>query len=83
MIKAANLFGAGLTELSYTSEVEFGRISTSANKTGKEVSKLLGQIQAVKNAERQGTAPVFTAPSFTPPTGGGSGGGVTGGNGGT
>ena len=75
MIKAANLFGAGLTELSYTSEVEFGRISTSANKTGKEVSKLLGQIQAVKNAERQGTAPVFTTPSFTPPTGGGVGGG--------
>jgi hypothetical protein len=75
MIKAANLFGAGLTELSYTSEVEFGRISTSASKTSKEVSKLLGQIQSVKNAERQGTAPVFTAPSFTPPTGGGSGGG--------
>ena len=75
MIKAANLFGAGLTELSYTSEVEFGRISTSASKTSKEVSKLLGQIQSVKNAERQGTAPVFTAPSFTPPTGGGGGGG--------
>lgn len=75
MIKAANLFGAGLTELSYTSEVEFGRITTSANKTSKEVSKLLGQIQAVKNAERQGTAPVFTPPTFTPPTGGGADGG--------
>jgi hypothetical protein len=74
MIKAANLFGAGLTELSYTSEVEFGRISTSANKTSKEVSKLLGQIQSVKNAERQGTAPVFTPPTFTPPSGGGGGG---------
>ena len=74
MIKAANLFGAGLTELSYTSEVEFGRISTSANKTSKEVSKLLGQIQSVKNAERQGTAPVFTPPTITPPAGGGGGG---------
>jgi hypothetical protein len=75
MIKAANLFGAGLTELSYTSEVEFGRISTSANKTSKEVSKLLGQIQSVKNAERQGTAPVFTPPTITPPAGGGGGSG--------
>jgi hypothetical protein len=78
LIKAANLFGAGLTELTYTSDVSFGRISSGAKKTSTEVSKLLGQIQAVKNAERQGTAPVFTPPT----TGGGTGGGAGSGGGG-
>ncbi len=81
-IKALNFFrpllgklGIEFDELGEHGEVSFGRIGDAANKTSKEVSKTIGLIQAARNAERMGTAPVFTAPSFTPPTGGGSGGG--------
>jgi len=66
MIKAANLFGAGLTELSYTSHISFGRIASDAQKASAQIFKTLDAIQAVKNAERSG--------SFLTPTVSGSGG---------
>jgi hypothetical protein len=68
-IKALNFFrpllgklGIEFDELGELGEVSFGRIGNAANKTNKEVSKTIGMIQAVKNAERMGTAPVFTPP---------------------
>ena len=79
-IKAINFFrpllgklGIEFDELGEHAEVSFGRIGNAANKTNKEVSKTIGMIQAVKNAERMGTAPVFTTPTIITPTGSGSG----------
>lgn len=77
-IKALNFFrpllgklGIEFDELGEHGEVSFGRISDAANKTSKEVSKTIGMIQAARNAERMGIAPVFTPPTFTPPSGNG------------
>ena len=74
LIKAANFFGAGLPELSKIGEVSFGRIGTAAQKASEQIFKTIDLIRQAKNAERMGTAPVFTTPSFTPPAGGGGGG---------
>ena len=55
LIKAANLFGAGLPELGKIGEVSFGRISTAAQKASKQIFKTVDAIQAAKNAERRGS----------------------------
>jgi len=76
MIKAANLFGAGLTELTYTSHISFGRIASDAQKASTQIFKTLGAIQAVKNAERGGsflTPTVSSGAGVDVDTGGGGG----------
>jgi len=73
LIKAANFFGAGLPELSKIGEVSFGRIGSAAQKASDQIFKTIDLIRQAKNAERMGTAPVFTTPTITTPTGGGSG----------
>lgn len=76
MIKAANLFGAGLTELTYTSHISFGRIASDAQKASTQIFKTLDAIQAVKNAERRGS---FLTPTTSATGGGGEGDGGGGG----
>ena len=76
MIKAANLFGAGLTELTYTSHISFGRIASDAQKASTQIFKTLGAIQAVKNAERSGSflTPTVSSGGVDVDTVGGGGG---------
>jgi hypothetical protein len=71
LIKAANFFGAGLPLIAKIGEVSFGRIANAAQNSAKQIEANARALQAVKNAERQGTSAVF---SPTPEVGGASGG---------
>ena len=73
LIKAANFFGAGLPEIAKIGEVSFGRIGSAAQKASEQIFKTIDLIRQAKNAERMGTAPVFTTPTITTPTSSGSG----------
>ena len=79
LVKAANLFGAGLPEIAKIGEVSFGRISTAAQKASKNIFKTVDAIQAAKNAERRGSGLPSVSGSGgdeDTPGGGGGGGGV-------
>lgn len=58
LIKIANFFGAGIKEVGKIGEVSFGRIGNAADKANDRISKTLGMIQSVKNAERMSVTPV-------------------------
>lgn len=71
-IKAVNLFigginlfggvlravGIDMPKLAKIGEVSFGRIGNAADKANDRISKTLGMIQSVKNAERMSVSPV-------------------------
>ena len=71
-IKAVNLFVSGINlfggvlravgidmpKLAKIGEVSFGRIGNAADKANDRISKTLGMIQSVKNAERMSVSPV-------------------------
>lgn len=54
LIRAANIFGAGLSEIGHIGEVEFGRIATAAENAAQFISDNRDLLTASRNAERQG-----------------------------
>lgn len=67
MIRAANLFGAGIETLDHLAHVSFGRIGSSAEAAGRQVvnvAKLIADAEA-----RQSGKVVGTTPTVTPPVG--------------
>jgi hypothetical protein len=75
LIKAANIFGAGLPQIAKIGEVSFRRIGNAANKASDKIFKTIDAIQAAKNAERRGGGLPTVSGSNDDIIGGGAGSG--------
>lgn len=65
MIRAANLFGAGIETLDHLAHVSFGRIGNSAEAAGRQVvnvAKLIADAEARQSGKVKGTATTTTTP---------------------
>ena len=78
LIKAANLFGAGLKTIGHIGEVEFGRIGSAANDARKQIGSV-AEVTGAMAAKEGGVQKVVKALNDVASAAGGTGGGGGGG----